>query len=99
MSRSLHLDDGQVFDQEVRTIRAFDPHALEHERQRSLCFELQARTREQQTEAGELGVLQQARPELPVNLDGGTDDRRCQLVDRILGERLGHASRTCEFGA
>jgi hypothetical protein len=72
----LDFDDRQVFDEEIGAKRAVDTHALEDERQRLLCLEPQARSREQQTKAGEVGVLQQTRPELTVNPDRGTNDLR-----------------------
>src|SRR5437870_2856578 len=68
------VDDDLLFDQEVEPIAAVERHALVRDGQRHLATKGNASKLQLMRQAELIGRLEQARSQMAVNLDAGTDD-------------------------
>jgi hypothetical protein len=73
----------------LHPITAVQSHLLVHYRQPFLRFDLEPLLAEFVGQAGLVGGFQQCRTAMPMNLDCGTDNAACDLIDLSVSSMLG----------
>ena len=89
----LDLDDHAFLDDEIETIGFPNDEVLVADGDRQLSTDVKAALHELPGQTLFVSRLEQSRPEVPVDLDRGADDRRGERVAKASGH-----SPSCEAG-